>query len=235
MLVQKMTDKRGEVLRIETDDNLKYILLNDEGEEIGNLILWDKPEENFYKIKDTFITTAYRGRGIWRPLMYYVLQHVKTHLKADGLLSQEAFRRPASDKAWKSIEKFAEIKLSKKKRKDYYLRDMKLESESFSILSFDEFIGEDSAGLKSATKKKREVAARMDILQNRVDKNAKKYEYYADKEEFEKKLIHISDAIKAEDDPVQKAKLREEKNKLEAEWKDKQAAQKSQIKAMPTK
>jgi predicted GNAT family acetyltransferase len=230
MLVKTFTDKLGNVLHLKLKNKVEFLLYDDSGDKIGNLILWDEPMDNFYRIKDTFLEKNVRGRGIWRMMMYYVLQYVKTHMKSDGLLSLAQFRRPASDKAWKSLEKFAEIKMTQR-RKDYYLKDMKLESKSFNVLTFNEFVNESIEGLKSATKKKRQVLDRMDKLERRVDKNQKKYQFYSDKEEYEKKLNQLHNQIKAEDDPIQRAKLREEINKLESEWKGLQAKHKSQIKA----
>lgn len=235
MLVKTFTDKKGEVYTLKTDNNLNYSLINTKAEEVGHLILWDKPIENFYEIKDTFIDTKYSGRGIWRQLMYYVLQHIKVKLKAEGLLSFGQMRRPASNKAWKSIEKFAEVKLSNYKKKDYYLRDMKLEQESFSVLSFDEFVNEDIKGLKSATKKKREAIIRMDQLQNRADANSLRYEYYSDKEDFEKQTILLHNKLEAENNKVEKEKIRAEIKQREKEWKDLQAKHKARIKASSTR
>ena len=110
-------------------------------------------------------------------------EEVYAKIKSFAYDKYYAIAQEASAKSERG-EKFAEIKISKR-RKDYYLRDMKLESKDYTILSFNEYVTESIEGLKAATKKKRQVLDRMDKLERRVDKNQKKYKYFSDKEEYE--------------------------------------------------
>jgi hypothetical protein len=112
---------------------------------------------------------------------------------------------------------------------------MKLEQEMFSILSFKEFVNEDVKGLKSATKKKREAVVRMDQLQNRADANSLRYDYYSDKEDFERQMIQMHNRLDAEDNKVEKERIRAEIKQREKEWKDLQAKHKARIKASSTR
>jgi len=102
----------------------------------------------------------------------------------------------------------------------------------FKVLSFDGFISESLSGLKSAKDKKNKAASRAGDLEGRSEKNQAKYVFYDDKEKYEKKHLKLQNDIKAEDDKVQKEKLRAELNNLKKEWKTEQAKYKSAIKAM---
>lgn len=139
MLVKIFTDKLGDTYQIKLKNKVDFFLINNKGIEIGHMLLNETPIDGFYAIKDVYIIKEMRKKGLWKKMIYYVLEYIKSYLKAKGLVSYGYLRRPASDKAWKSIEKFADIKISKRK-KDYYLTDMKLESNEYEILSYEEFL-----------------------------------------------------------------------------------------------
>lgn len=121
--MDKIMNKFGEEYNIkmeESPDNISFFVIDDDGE-VGHLVL--KKDKTYLPIIDAYVNLRERGKGLWKNLMYYAREAVKS-LGYKGLFSSGQFRRPASDKSWRGISDRKERFNKKSHRVDYYLEHL---------------------------------------------------------------------------------------------------------------
>ena len=121
--MDEITNKFGDQYRIkvkQTKDNISFVVIGEDGE-VGHLVL--KKEKTYLPIIDAYVDLRERGKGLWKNLMYYARESVKS-LGYKGLFSAGQFRRPASDKSWKGIPDRKQIFNSDSHKLDYYLEHL---------------------------------------------------------------------------------------------------------------
>jgi hypothetical protein len=128
-----ISDLSGNTYEIrETHPYEFYLYTEYTNEQVGHIKLAEELVDGYYSIKDTYITPKLRGNHMWKPFMKFVLDKVKENYGAKGLMSYGYLRRPDSNRAWKSIEKYVRIEKPEsysfpgRKKVNYYLENLPL-------------------------------------------------------------------------------------------------------------